>query len=274
MVLALSSIDVQAEPNRQSGNKPIIYLTFDDGPSSDDVTERVLEVLAEHDATATFFVTGVRARANPGKIAKIVRAGHALGNHALSHRRLTTLADHAIADEFNTTNNYVYAAGGPPLNCFRAPFGDVDNRVKRIARSMGMRSVGWTIDTRDWDAYADPDYLAVQLEDSHHKSVVLMHDGPAARWRTLGVFSRWMQDTGDLYDFKALPDCTQPLKDTFALLDRDSEPMAKPVSMPPDSALNTKATETITSLLNKLRNYKLSLQPDLVAQTNNRPVAY
>ena len=54
-------------------NKPVIYLTFDDGPSSDDVTERLLDILAIYNARATFFVTGARARAAPGKSVRLLK---------------------------------------------------------------------------------------------------------------------------------------------------------------------------------------------------------
>ena len=112
-----------ADSNTQ---KPIVYLTFDDGPSGDNVTEHILDVLAEHNAKATFFVTGSRVRANPEKIARIIYDGHVLGNHTLNHSHLTTLSDQQIAEEFIMTSEYVFDAGGPGLNCFRAPFGATD----------------------------------------------------------------------------------------------------------------------------------------------------
>ena len=75
----------------ESNNKPVVYLTFDDGPSADDVTDRILAVLDRHDAKATFFVTGGRVHANPEKVIRILAAGHGLGNHTHSHGNLTCL---------------------------------------------------------------------------------------------------------------------------------------------------------------------------------------
>lgn len=261
LLCAICGTLAQAGTEQNSGNKPVIYLTFDDGPSADGVTERILDVLALYDAKATFFVTGARARAKPRKIAEIISAGHGIGNHTHSHGKLTSLAEHEIAEEFSITNQYVYAAGGPQLSCFRAPFGDTDERVNGIAERMGLRSVGWTIDTRDWDPYADSDHIAWQLEDSEHNSVVLMHDGPVARWHTLDVFTRWMEDTGHLYQFKALPECVEPFTGTFATLDSPPEP--------PEP--REKVTETIAELIEKLRNYEISLQPEIVAQNTSTP---
>jgi len=242
----------------KNNNKPVVYLTFDDGPSADDVTDRILAVLERYDAKATFFVTGARARANPEKIVRILAAGHGIGNHTHSHGNLTMLADQQVVNELNITNVYVRAAGGPRLSCFRPPFGNTDERVDGIANSLGLQSVGWTIDTRDWDPYMDKDYLAVQLEDSSHESVVLMHDGPKLRWRTLQVFKNWMEDSGHLYQFKALPECLRPLPAAFAKLESTLPPYTR-----------EKVAETIPELLSKLRNYKITLQPEVVAQLSN-----
>jgi len=214
--------------------KPIVYLTFDDGPSGDGVTDELLDVLARHNARATFFVTGSRVRANPEKIPLIYQAGHALGNHTVSHARLTSLFDHQIAAELSATNLYVMEAGGPPMNCFRAPFGAVNQKVVSIADSMGMARVGWTIDTRDWDPYADIRDIAAQLERARHKSVVLMHDGPRSRWRSLKLFTRWIEDFGHLYSFEPLPECARPspLVTLSVLAKNDPQQALKPAASP------------------------------------------
>jgi len=245
----------------QSGDKPVVYLTFDDGPSSDDVTDRVLAVLERYDAKATFFVTGERARARPEKIAKIASAGHGLGNHTHSHGILTLADDQKIVDELYVTDVYVRAAGVPELSCFRAPFGVTNARVDSIAESMGLQSVGWTIDTRDWDPYSDEDYLARQLEDSRHESVVLMHDGPSLRWRTLQVFSNWMEESAHLYQFEALPECVQPAPAVFADLDAPLPAYTREEV--------EKVAETIPELIAKLRNYEITLDAEVVAQIDS-----
>ena len=236
LVCALFCTMAQADAHVE---KPIVYLTFDDGPSGDGVTDELLDVLERHNARATFFVTGARVLANPEKIRLIYRAGHALGNHTVSHTRLTNLFEHQIAAELSATNLYVMEAGGPPMTCFRAPFGAVNQKVVSIADSMGMARVGWTIDTRDWDPYADIRDIASQLERAGHKSVVLMHDGPRARWRSLKLFTRWIEDFGHLYSFEPLPECERPspLVTLSVLANNDSQqalpqPAAQPVSLP------------------------------------------
>lgn len=248
----------QAGTDQQTSNKPVVYLTFDDGPSADDVTDRILAVLDQYNAQATFFVTGARASANPEKIVRILAAGHGIGNHTHSHGNLTLLADQHVVNELNITNVYVRAAGGPRLSCFRAPFGNTDARVDGIANDLGLQTVGWTIDTRDWNPYMDNDYLATQLDDSRHESIVLMHDGPKSRWRTLQVFSNWMKENASSYQFKALPECMQPLPATFAKLESTLTPYKR-----------EKVAESIPELLAKLRTYKITLEAEVVAQISS-----
>ena len=230
-------------------NKPVIYLTFDDGPSSDDVTERLLDILAIYNARATFFVTGARARAAPGKIRQIVEAGHALGNHTLSHAVLPSLFEHEVIEELSATNSYVLAAGGPVLKCFRAPFGLIDRQVVDIASSMGLVPSGWTVDTRDWDIYVDSEQINTRLNTSVHKSVVLMHDGPVNRWKTLEAFNNWMTAAAHNYRFESLPACVESGANTFA------------AAKPPPPELPPKILN-IEELLAKLRSYEIALLPD------------
>ena len=235
-----------------AANKPVVYLTFDDGPSRDDVTERLLELLALYDARATFFVTGARARAVPGKIRQIVEAGHALGNHTLSHAVLPDLFGHEIIEELSATNRYVLAAGGPLLNCFRAPFGSIDGRVIDIASSMGLVASGWTIDTRDWNVFVDPEEITAKLDSSINKSVVLMHDGPVGRWKTLAAFTDWMHVAAHYYRFEALPACVESGAKTYAA----AEPL------PPELPAKVLSIE---ELLAKLHAYEIALLPDDLA---------
>ncbi len=268
-----------------AADKPVIYLTFDDGPSSDKVTEHILDVLADHNATATFFVTGLRAQASPEKIQLIIDAGHVLGNHALSHSPLTSLTDQRIVEEFSITNKYVSDAGGSSMHCFRAPFGDTDPRVNGIAREMGMRPIGWNIDTRDWDPLTHQNDITVQLEDSYDNSIVLMHDGPMSRWRTLAVFSKWMEEVGDLYEFRAIPSCLKPHGPTPHVPTPHADGQQPPAEVytavetePQVTLAEVKITrtekKTIPQLLDKLRTYELDLEPEVVAQTDNQITTY
>lgn len=243
----LATSAVAAEP---LADRPVVYLTFDDGPSADDVTERLLDLLAGYGAKATFFVTGRRARKAPEKISAILYAGHALGNHTHSHAVLTGESESGIESEFRRAGQAVADAGGPPLTCFRAPFGAVDSVVKRVGSSMGMTSVNWSVDTRDWDSRVHGYRILESLNRIKDGSVVLMHDGPLNREKTAAALADWLATHAHLYQFKALPQCIPyGTSEVFAAVD--------------DQEIDVQLEEEdIPSLLNKLRSYRFTFQAD------------
>lgn len=98
----------------------VIALTFDDGPTPG-YTEETLSALAEHDAKATFYLTGRECEENPGQLAAIVSAGHELGNHTYSHRRLYFLPEGTVAEEIERTDLIFRTAGYDEPTTFRMP---------------------------------------------------------------------------------------------------------------------------------------------------------
>jgi len=144
--------------------KPVVYLTFDDGPSADNATEDLLEL--------TFFVTGQRANKEPEKISAILYAGHSLGNHSHTHVSLVSETREGIEIEFSKTNDAILAAGGPPLTCYRPPFGATDSVVKSVGSELGMALVKWSIDTRDWEPSVEGDRII--------RTLTSVDDGPSA----------------------------------------------------------------------------------------------
>lgn len=230
--------------------KPVVYLTFDDGPSADNSTDRLLDVLARYGVKATFFVTGQRAAREPDKIAAILYAGHALGNHSHSHTALVGQSSAGIESEFTMANDAVLAAGGPPLTCYRAPFGLADRAVKQVGLALGMTQVKWSVDTRDWQGETLGEAITESLSDVVDGSIVLMHDGPAGRAKTINAVEGWLGTHSHLYRFNALPQCKPyGASEVFANVD-DQEA---------DLALEP---ENIQSLLEKLRSYRFNLQFD------------
>jgi peptidoglycan/xylan/chitin deacetylase (PgdA/CDA1 family) len=98
----------------------VVALTFDDGPTPQ-YTDGVLDVLAAHDARATFYLTGAESRENPAALGAIVAAGHELGNHTWSHRRLVLVSGTTVADEIERTDTVFRAAGYDGPLTFRPP---------------------------------------------------------------------------------------------------------------------------------------------------------
>jgi len=153
----------------------VVALTFDDGPSAN--TRRLLDLLAERDVRATFFLQGDHVVADPEAVRAIHAAGHGLANHTWSHPHLTQLSPGEVDAEIARGADAVSEATGVVTEFFRPPFGDLDDDVLAAVGRHGEAAVLWDVDPADWEADA-PAARTVQrvLAGVRPGSVVLMHD--------------------------------------------------------------------------------------------------
>ncbi len=204
------------------GDRPVVYLTFDDGPGED--TPAFLDLLAAHDIPATFFVTGAAVAADPATTTRIVDEGHVLANHTWSHPRLSSLPDGAIASEFNRTNVVIEATTGLTPVCYRPPYGATNARVHAQAIAAGLPNAQWTtgtaashyglwdVDTNDWrlslrSSTWTESRMRARLDAAGDGDTILLHDGFSNRRRGLGVLAGWLADNADRFEFRTLPGC-------------------------------------------------------------------
>lgn len=135
----------------QCGTPGTWGLTFDDGPSAD--TPRLLDYLKANKASASFFLIGSNAVQYPDIVKREVAEGHHLASHTWSHSALTTLTNEQIVAEMKWTEKVVMDATGLRMKYMRPPYGDINNRVRYVLKSMGYIPVDWTgdsFDTNDW----------------------------------------------------------------------------------------------------------------------------
>lgn len=150
-------------------------LTFDDGPSES--TGAILDLLAEHDMRAHFFMIGMRAQEHPDLIERAAAEGHVVGNHTWDHAALATIPEDAdVIDKLARTNHAIAMILGEPPTLFRAPYGSVDARVERLAATLGLTHMGWDVVTQDFSA---PDVATIRtaILGAGRGEIVLMHDG-------------------------------------------------------------------------------------------------
>ncbi|KAG0268087.1 chitin deacetylase [Actinomortierella ambigua] len=122
-------------------------LTYDDGPSED--TPRLLKKLKASNATATFFIVGSRVLEYPELLKQQVREGHHLAIHTWSHQGMTSLSNEEVVAELKWAEQIIFDVTGLKTKYWRPPYGDVDNRVREIARQFGYKTVIWT---KEWDS--------------------------------------------------------------------------------------------------------------------------
>jgi peptidoglycan-N-acetylglucosamine deacetylase len=130
--------------------------------------------------TATFFMVGQMAAANPAIVRRESQEGHTIGNHSWDHPDLTKLDRSRVESELQDTNDVIEQVTGTTPTQWRPPYGATNPAVEAAAAGVGLTSmVLWTVDPRDW---ADPPATTVRdrvLQAVRPDSIIL-HDGTGA----------------------------------------------------------------------------------------------
>src|SRR6185437_6923158 len=152
-----------------------VALTFDDGPTP--YTDRLLKILNDNDAKATFFEIGNKVAANPAGAKRVVDAGMELGSHTWEHPNMTTIPPEAIAAQFVKANDAIIAATGRKPSLYRPAGGLSNDAVRQAAGRLGLAEILWDVIPFDWandsNTAATRDVLMRQIKPG---SVVLFHD--------------------------------------------------------------------------------------------------
>ncbi len=172
------SVYVAFHPSGPSRAPKAVALTFDDGPSR--YTPRILAVLRQMHARATFFVVGYLAERYPRLVRRELAAGMGVGSHSYSHpyRPPFDRQPHArILDEISRGKD-VLASLGPAPTLFRPPGGSFSPYVIEATGAYGQRIVLWSVDPTDWRAGSTAHQIARRvLGKVRPGSIVLLHDG-------------------------------------------------------------------------------------------------
>lgn len=196
-----------AGTNPPPGDGAVVHLTYDDGPHPV-YTPQLLDLLAAYDARATFFVLGQYVPRHPAIATRIVREGHAIGNHSWSHPYLTQVSDEVLARELRDTQSVVQRTTGVTPRCLRPPYGDHDAAVEARAASLGLTITMWSFHAWDWDQPGTDAIVNDVLRQVRPGSVILLHDGPANRAQTVEATARILAELTDRgYRFTPVPGC-------------------------------------------------------------------
>ena len=192
--------------------RPQVALTFDDGP--DGATPQILALLRQHRVKATFCVIGVNIHSNEDKLRQIVADGHTLCNHTWSHDlRLGTRNPEVIRSDLQRTNDEIHrVVPGAPIRYFRHPGGNFTAAAVAISRELGMTSISWDVDPRDWEVkrYGSGGGMTNHIVNTvtsatRPGSIVLSHDGGGPRAATVAAYTALLPWLLDRYELFALP---------------------------------------------------------------------
>lgn len=160
-----------SEKNKVNPAKPMIAITFDDGPSK--FTMQLLQQLEAYDARATFFMVGTNIPNYPDTVKKMKEIGCELGNHTTHHARLTELDVAGIQYQISVTNQAIQNIVGESATLVRPPYGAVNEMVQSVA---GLPLAMWSVDTLDWqlkNAELIKNYVLNTAKDGE---IILLHD--------------------------------------------------------------------------------------------------
>jgi peptidoglycan/xylan/chitin deacetylase (PgdA/CDA1 family) len=155
-----------------------IALTFDDGPSES--TPEIFEILARHNATATFFQCGANVDRLPAIARAVADAGHEIGNHSYSHPYLFLRSPRAIAGDLSHAQETIVTHTGVRPVWFRAPFGVRWPGLRAAQKQLQLTGVMWTAIGYDWSSTAEGVVARMSARFSNG-AILCLHDGRELR---------------------------------------------------------------------------------------------
>lgn len=155
-------------------SKPMVAITFDDGPSYNGASSKILETIEKYGIKATFFMIGVNARANPDNVKRKVELGCQIGNHTYDHKKY---GKNVSPDLIRRGREAVsQAGGGVEVNSFRSTGGNTTAEIRKECRDEGVALYYWSLDTQDWK-YRDAEKVYNSVVDNiRDGDIVLMHE--------------------------------------------------------------------------------------------------
>lgn len=194
--------------NRVETDAPCFALTYDDGPGPH--TGALLDLLARHGASATFFVVGAKAQAQPELLQRMAAEGHELANHSMRHQVRASFSAARLRADLSACQQVVTAAGLPAPTRFRPPCGVRTHATHQVAAELGLEVCGWSVGGGD-GGRRPVEGLAQQLGAGLSAgAVVLLHDGLEDRERLLSLSESLLQQAAQKgLQARSLARCTQ-----------------------------------------------------------------
>ncbi len=152
-----------------------IAISFDAAWGNED-TQLLIDILAEYDVPATFFVVGDWVDKYPESVKALFDAGHDIMNHSNTHPDLTQCSTEKIIEEIESCNDKIEAVTGVRPTLLRCPYGAYDDNVIETIRSLGVEPIQWDVDSLDWQGLTASEITERVLTRVKGGSIVLFHN--------------------------------------------------------------------------------------------------
>ena len=175
-------------------DKPIVALSFDDGPSFNDSTTRILNVIEKYGISATFFQIGEQIPGQEKVLQRQIALGCEIGSHTMTHNlnfKKDNLDD--VVAEINESDELIYSATGKHIKLVRPPWGAYnDEALQRIDYPLIL----WSVDTLDWQSRDKNAVFAEVKKSTYDGCIILMHDLYSTTADAVELVVPWLLEQG------------------------------------------------------------------------------
>lgn len=153
----------------------IVAISFDAAWGADK-TEKIMEILKEYNANATFFLVGFWVENYPEITKKIAENGFEIGTHSNTHPDMVKLDSEQIKLELETSVKTIENTANVKVELFRAPFGSYNDTLINVAESLNLMTIQWDVDSLDWKGISAVDITTRVLNKVYNGSIILCHN--------------------------------------------------------------------------------------------------
>lgn len=218
-VAVIGSVSVFANSDRKipiycvETEEKQIAISFDAAWGNDD-TQTLIDILAEYNVPATFFVVGSWVDKYPESVKALSDAGHQVQNHSNTHPHMPQLSKMQMTDEIETCNRKIEAVTGVRPTLLRPPYGDYDNALMEVVSSLDMMTIQWSVDSLDWKDSSTADSICKRVTSKVQPgSIVLFHNDADHTPEALPTILKTLKEQG--YEFIFISDLI--MKDNYEI---------------------------------------------------------
>jgi len=177
----------------------VLYLTFDAGYENG-CTEKILDILKEHQVTAAFFLVGNYIEKNADLVRRMAEEGHIVGNHTMHHYDMSKLTEKEAFSKELTDLEALYKekTGREMPRFYRPPQGIYSEENLKMAKDLGYKTVFWSLAYVDWNNDAQPsreEAFSKLLPRTHPGAVVLLHSTSQTNAEILDeLLTKWKEE--------------------------------------------------------------------------------
>ncbi|NOU98002.1 polysaccharide deacetylase family protein [Paenibacillus sp. LMG 31456] len=187
-----------------------VYLTIDTGGPLGDM-DLLVKSLKDNDAKANFFIAGYNVKKAPEFVKTLVKDGHLVANHTMTHTDMNLQTDEQVKKEIEDYEKLYKEVTGKDIQpYFRFPYGRYNMHLLSLVSDMGYKSVFWSTAMKDWEPRkngAEDPYNDI-MNNLHDGNIILMHQGSPENIEALDRIIKGVRQAG--YEFALLTDIQTP----------------------------------------------------------------